>query len=298
MYPEEATRYLQVSRRSLCPALLEKKMLPQLLAALPRQRLTGAEIAAYCGAACPQEGAEQIFDLKAEPADGSVLEFLGRLQPAQDGALALEYLRQEGLRTGDCLVDIGSGGTTQMLLEALCQIKLQGLQLSGDGRLPGRFPDGRAQVCLAIPEKQKATYWAGQPMLERLLSEDVGATLGYTKTQGMVRAKQQQQTPEPCISALQRGAMAFVTAWKGSGRCFDPAAACDPAVFAYGGKAPESGTGDPGRPDGRGRRHLSAGSGRVMGRVSAQPAAGGAGFFAGALEGRLFEAAFAPSAAV
>ncbi|MFR3791549.1 MAG: HAD family hydrolase [Blautia massiliensis (ex Durand et al. 2017)] len=216
LYPEEATRYLQVSRRSLCPALLEKRMLPQLLAALPRQRLTGAEIAAYCGAACPKESAEQIFDLKAEPADGSVLDFLGRLQPAQDGALALEYLRQEGLRTGDCLVDIGSGGTTQMLLEALCQIKLQGLQLSGDGRLPGRFPDGRAQVCLAIPEKQKATYWAGQPMLERLLSEDVGATLGYIKTQGTVRAKQQQQVPEPCISALQRGAMAFVTAWKGS----------------------------------------------------------------------------------
>lgn len=216
LYPEAAARYLQVSRRSLCPALLEEKRLPLLAAALPRQRLTGAQIAAYCGAQRPQRDAGQIFDLKGEPADERVLEFLGRLQPAQKGALALEYLRQEGLRSGDRLVDIGSGGTTQMLLEALCHIQLQGLQLSGDDRLDGRFPSGRVRVCLAIPEGQQATYWAGQPMLERMLSQDAGATLGYAETAGTIRAQQQAHRPDPCIAGLQRGALDFVKAWKGS----------------------------------------------------------------------------------
>lgn len=216
LYPDVPTAYLQVSRRSLCPALLEKQKWPELLAALPRQRLTGAQIAGYCGASCPPGQDTRTWDLRTGRDTQQALAFLKQLRPEVPAAPVLGYLRQQGLRTGDFIVDIGSGGTTQMLLEALCGVSLQGRQLSGDERLPQRFPDGRAQVYLTILREQRAFYWAGQPMLERLLSQDVGATLGYEESGGRFRAVQQPQRPEPCLAELQQGALDFVRAWKDS----------------------------------------------------------------------------------
>lgn len=61
LYPQEQTAYLQVSRRSLCPLLLAQHRWDLLLAALPRQSLTGAQIAAYCGTACPDGPARKIL---------------------------------------------------------------------------------------------------------------------------------------------------------------------------------------------------------------------------------------------
>lgn len=216
LYPEEKTGYLEVSRRSLCPVLLEKQMFPQLLAALPRQALTGRQIAAYCDVRCQTEDAGRVFDLKTGRDARQAEKFLKALQPAPGTALTQEYLRQQGLRDGDCLVDIGSGGTTQMLLEALCHIRLQGLQLSGDSRLKERFPEGRAQVYLDISEENRPTYWAGQPMLERLISQDTGATLGYVNEAGTLRVRRAAHDPDARIEQLQRGALAFVQAWKDS----------------------------------------------------------------------------------
>lgn len=48
-------------------------------------------------------------------------------------------------------------------------------------------------------------YWAGQPMLERLISEDVGATLGYTQTDKTITVQQASQPPTPLLDALQKG---------------------------------------------------------------------------------------------
>ena len=62
LYPQEQTAYLQVSRRSLCPLLLAQHRWDLLLAALPRQSLTGAQIAAYCGTACPMDLQEKSYD--------------------------------------------------------------------------------------------------------------------------------------------------------------------------------------------------------------------------------------------
>ena len=67
LYPQEQTAYLQVSRRSLCPLLLAQHRWDLLLAALPRQSLTGAQIAAYCGTACPMDLQEKSYDLKHGP---------------------------------------------------------------------------------------------------------------------------------------------------------------------------------------------------------------------------------------
>lgn len=67
LYPQEQTAYLQVSRRSLCPLLLAQPRWDLLLAALPRQSLTGAQIAAYCGTACPMDLQEKSYDLKHGP---------------------------------------------------------------------------------------------------------------------------------------------------------------------------------------------------------------------------------------
>ena len=179
LYPGEETAYLQVSRRSLCPLLLAQRQWDLLLAALPRQVLTGAQIAAYCGTACPPEWQAKTYDLKNTPTTAQPL-LQALTAPAGAGAVSA-YLAQQDLRAGDVLVDIGSGGTTQMLLQAVCGIPLYGCQLSCDDRLRTRLGEAETAVFLFGGQPAPLLYWAGQPMLERLISEDVGATLGYTQ---------------------------------------------------------------------------------------------------------------------
>lgn len=237
LYPEEKTCYLQVSRRSLCPALLAKGELRLLTQALPRQKLTGAQIAAYCGADCPPGYGHRRYDLKSRDGAQEVQPLLTALRAPQDALLALEYLRQSGLRTGDHLVDIGSGGTTQMLLEALCGISLHGLQLSGDARLRQRFSRRRTQVFLHPTAEQEGLYWAGQPMLERLISEDVGATLGYRRQEDGIAVCCAEQMPQPLVAAMQEGALYFAQEWRDSvlrRLCLAPGEAAAPFLQLVG----------------------------------------------------------------
>lgn len=230
LYPGEQTYYLQVSRRSLCPALLARRSYELLTAALPRQQLTGSQIAAYCGAACPDAWKDKLFDLKHPGAEDGLSELLDALQPPPDGLLALEYLHSTPLQAGDLLVDIGSGGTTQILLEALCGFPLTGLQLSGDERL-SRLPADRTEVFLSLDGEQTVFYWAGQPMLERMISQDTGATLGYVRQGTQICVRREEHTPSPMVEELQQGARAFAEAWQESvlGDCIiPPAAAIEP----------------------------------------------------------------------
>lgn len=217
LYPEEQTEYLVVSRRSLCPALLAKQQYSLLAQALPRQILSGKQIADYCGAACPPEWESRELDLKTEQRDKSQLRMLLELlQPPEDALRVLEYLTQSGLRAGDVLVDIGSGGTTQMLLEGLCGIHLHGLQISGDDRLRERFSRESTQVFLAFGEKDSRLYWAGQPMLEKMISEDAGSTARYDRQDGKLTAVRNVQPKDICIEAMQRGACEFAQEWQNS----------------------------------------------------------------------------------
>lgn len=216
MYPGEKTEYLQISRRSLCPALLAKRKYELLVYALPRQVLSGAQIAAYCGTTSPEAWTEKRFDLKAvQPGEipESLKELLAVLQAPQDALLVLEYLKNSGLTDGDILVDIGSGGTTQMLLEALCGIRLNGLQLSGDARLRARLSPERAKVFLSLAQEEARLYWAGQPMLERMISQDVGATAGYHRCGETITVQREKAIVEPVIAELQQGVLAFARAW-------------------------------------------------------------------------------------
>lgn len=213
LYPEEETFYLEVSRRSLCPLLLQQKNFALVAAALPRQVLTGTQIASYCSAVCPQDLAQTIYNLKETGANTGLLALLRRCQPLGDASSVQTYLRQSGLSEGDFLVDIGSGGTTQVLLEALCSLRLQGLQLSADDRLRKRFPKDRAQAFLSMDKNSAGLYWAGQPILERFLSQDVGATVGYTSEGEKVTVRHTQQTAEPKVHAIQRGVLSFAEAW-------------------------------------------------------------------------------------
>ena len=216
LYPQEETGYLQVSRRSLAPAFLAAGDWATVLAALPRQTLTGAQIAEYCGTTCPPELADRQFDLK-QP-DREALHAFFRQLPRPDAAdAATAYLSAQGIRPGDFLVDIGSGGTTQLLLERLLQFPLHGLQLSADDRLRTRFAPDQTEVFLFDGKPAPRLYWAGQPMLERLLSQDVGATLGYCAEKGgIVRVRTARQPAEPRIAQIQSGVRRFAAAWRDS----------------------------------------------------------------------------------
>lgn len=236
LYPEEETFYLQVSRRSLCPTLLQKKKYALLAAALPRQELTAGQIAAYCGSVCPEKLAHHTFCLKEPSGTDALVDFLRKLPPPASAPLAESYLEQSGLRTGDLLVDIGSGGTTQILLEELCGFKLHGLQLWGDERLRDRLSPERAEVFLSLTEEQQAVYWAGQPMLERMISQDVGATLGYYRKNQRIEVQTTAQTPSLVVAQLQDGALAFARDWSKSvlaGVCIPASSAIAPFLWLF-----------------------------------------------------------------
>ena len=212
LYPQEETAYLQVSRRSLASAFLAAKDWDAVLAALPRQSLTGAQIAEYCGTVCPAELAVKQFDLK-QPDTATLYAFFAALPAPETAGNVTAYLAKKELRDGDILVDIGSGGTTQLLLQRLLDCKLHGLQLSADERLRTRFTERETEVFLFDGAPAPRIYWAGQPMLERLISENVGATLGYTADGEVLTAPQQ---PEPLLAEIQRGVQRFAAAWQES----------------------------------------------------------------------------------
>lgn len=137
--------------------------------------------------------------------------------PAPENAEAVTaYLRQMGVRAGDILVDIGSGGTTQLLLERLLGVQLHGLQLSADERLRSRFDETRTEVFLFGGQPAPRLYWAGQPMLERLISEDVGATLGYRAAEDKIEAVAVSQPVAPLLAGIQQGVRNFAVAWRDS----------------------------------------------------------------------------------
>lgn len=215
LYPQEKTVYLQVSRRSLCPALLQKEAYALLVEALPRQILTGKQIAEYCGVHCPAHAAQKRFNLKDSKGEQGLIPLLKELHLSET-SLAESYLHQIHLQAGDCIVDIGSGGTTQMLLETLLDMPLQGLQLSGDERLHTRSVSQRTKVFLSLDAAQTALYWSAQPMLERLISEDVGATAGYRQGPSSIEVCRQPQKAEPVLQKIQAGAKAFARDWQQS----------------------------------------------------------------------------------
>lgn len=217
LYPEEKTSYLEVSRRSLCPWFLRQKEYELLVQALPRQQLTGKQIADYCGAVCPSKFVRQSYDLKSNETAAALRELLAALPVPAQAELVQKYLRQSGVREGDFLVDIGSGGTTQLLLQHLLGIRLFGLQLSGDDRLQERLSSEGVSVFLSLKKEDARLYWVGQPMLERLISQDVGATVGYTRNaDGMVAVCRDAQREEPRVAAVQRGIFRFAKEWQAS----------------------------------------------------------------------------------
>lgn len=216
-YPQdENVAYLRVSRRSLCPALLAVGKLGLLRAALPRQVLTGAELAAYCGAICPAQYAQQRFDLKADalPQD-EVAQLLAQFQTEAE-PLATAYLRQMQVGRGAYLADIGSGGTTQRMIEALVGAPLQGLYLACDARLHTALPQERAAVYLFEGQPAPRVYWAGQPVLERLISQECGTAAGYRQDADGVKPVMAEPIPGPGVAAFRRGAIHFAKVWQDS----------------------------------------------------------------------------------
>ena len=127
------------------------------------------------------------------------------------------YLEQAGLTDSPVLlVDIGSGGTTQRVLEELLHTQLYGCYLACDARLHQNLPPERAKTFLFDGCPAPLWYWVGQPMLEVLLSEPCGSTVGY-------RAQAGQMVPEigkagadnrAITAPLWQGMRAFVQRWQ------------------------------------------------------------------------------------
>lgn len=163
LYPEEETFYLKASRQSLLPALLQCPMNEQALAlladTLPRQQLTQRQIAAYLGFDSPKGHTTKTYDLRTRPLPCRTKEMLLALaahsklpegEPLRRRAeQARAYLEQAGLTDSPVLlVDIGSGGTTQRVLEELLHTQLYGCYLACDARLHQNLPPERAKTFL------------------------------------------------------------------------------------------------------------------------------------------------------
>lgn len=226
------TEYLKVSRRSLCPALLQRPMNDEGIAlladALPRQNLTVGQVLDYCGfdtsAALHGADVHQQVDLRARPLTALVREqllALTALGKTTAGATVRKqadyvraYLRQHHLREKPpVIVDIGSGGTTQRILENLCGTPMHGACLACDVRLHQALPQERAQAFLFGGAPAPLWYWVGQPMLERLISEPCGATAGYKEHQGQIIPMLESSSLDDKILRIQQSALQFARAW-------------------------------------------------------------------------------------
>lgn len=231
LYPEEETFYLKVSRQSLLPALLQCPMNEQALAlladTLPRQQLTQRQIAAYLGFDSTKGYTTKTYDLRTRPLPCRTKEMLLAMaahsklpegEPLRRRAeQARAYLEQAGLTDSPVLlVDIGSGGTTQRVLEELLHTQLYGCYLACDARLHQNLPPERAKTFLFDGCPAPLWYWVGQPMLEVLLSEPCGSTVGYHAQAGqMVPEIGQAGADNRAITApLWQGMRAFVQRWQ------------------------------------------------------------------------------------
>ena len=232
LYGEE-TEYLRVSRRSLCPALLQRPMneksLGLLADALPRQTMTLEQVLDYCGfapgTALPAQTAQSKVELRTRPLAPAVkhqllaIAALGKTPAGYElrcGAdLVRQYLKQHSLQERPIvLVDIGSGGTTQRILEELCSKQMRGACLACDERLHQNLPPERARAFLFEGKPAPLWYWVGQPMLERLISEPCGATVGYEKRNGEVEPVLGPVQADAGVLRLQQAALDFARAWR------------------------------------------------------------------------------------
>ena len=232
---EKESGYLCVSRRSLCPALLMRPMTPDaqalLLDTLPRQVMRVDEILSFCGfppdTQLPDYDGCRMFDLRQRPADAELTKLLLRICALSRGTAGLAvresaarvraYLRDFDLtRPGTMLVDIGSGGTTQRVLQELCGAPLHGLYLACDERLFERLPRTDAQVCLFGGEPAPLWFWMAQPLLEYLISEPCGPTLGYHEAGTSVSPVREPVAPPAELLAVQRGVLRFAKEWSAS----------------------------------------------------------------------------------
>ena len=214
--PKENPAYLKVSRKSLCPALLLAKSDPGhalLLDALPRQVLRAEQIAAYCGFELTESIRQALpagnFDLHgrpAQPATQMLLEQLCHLAEGEEGERIRQqaawvrcYLEDEGMtRPGTLLVDIGSGGTTQRILETILNL-----------------PRARADVYLFEGKPAPLWYWMGQPLLEYLISEPCGPTIGYyAAADGHIHPCVADGAASPAIPALQNAVLDALADWR------------------------------------------------------------------------------------
>ena len=225
-FPMRETDYLQVSRRSLIPALLQRPMNEETLAlladALPRQILSVENILTWCGfpsGTCLKNYTlDQKIDLKCRPLGISTKEFLctvvacsktnAGIGVRHQASLARQYLDAR-LRAPSVLVDIGSGGTTQRLLRALGYPVQQGLYLACDERLHQFFPASQAKAFLFRGKPAPLWFWVGQPMLERLISEQVGPTVGYCAQGRKVEPLHTQGTVSELVMQIQNGVLQY-----------------------------------------------------------------------------------------
>ncbi len=235
LYPDEPEPgYLRVSRRSLCPALLQRPMneegLNLLADALPRQVLTAAQVLEYCsfapGAWPGGVDTQETVDLRTRPLTAHTREFLlgmaalsktsagisVRCQAELARAYLHDFFPQDGRSV--LLVDIGSGGTTQRALKALGVTGLFGACLACDGRLREHFSGDEAEAFLFEGKPAPLWYWVGQPMLERLISEPCGATVGYAWQRGAVQALMGPYEPSDVVKTVQQAALDFAADWQ------------------------------------------------------------------------------------
>lgn len=214
---------------------------------------------------------------------------------------ARAYLEQAGLTNGPVLlVDIGSGGTTQRVLEELLHTQLYGCYLACDARLHQNLPPERAKTFCSTAARP-LWYWVGQPMLEVLLSEPCGSTVGYHAQAGqMVPEIGQAGADNRAIAApLWQGMRAFVQRWQ-AGPLREvqiPPQTCI-AAFLQMVQAPACRRCAPWGDHRGGRRQLEAGCPSQLGHLSARPGTAETGPCPGALETCVFAAPVWRAAAI
>lgn len=218
-------RYLEISRASIARNILrfDENWAEYAIEVLPQQVLCEDTIRQELGLCETTLGNKQLkFDLRNGNNQKEISAYLKRIQlelkQNSDKRDTLgEYLWQNGVDENAVLIDIGYGGTTQKALIRKVNKSLSGMYLAASDKLSKNIPSGDYQVYAFGGSPAPFGFFAGQPLLEHIISEPIGKTLDYVWKGDTVKPVHSTSLlEEPIKKEIRLGIQKFALEYKNS----------------------------------------------------------------------------------